>query len=74
MIREQSGNWNIVFLKTLNALEFNLNNDTITFNIIGGIIHFKFFFGDKNPETVIRKYHQYINGYTIIPFWSFGNH
>jgi len=52
-----------VYLKTSNALDFIIEDNSIGFNIIGGIIHFKFIFGDKNPETAIKKYHYYINGY-----------
>ncbi len=41
--------------------------------IIGGIIDFKFFIGGTAKE-VITKYHKYLNGWAIHPFWSSGYH
>jgi len=57
-----------VYLKTSNALDFIIEDNSIAFHIIGGIIHFKFIFGDKNPETAIKKYHYYINGFNNFIF------
>jgi len=37
---------------------------------VGGIIHFKVFIGDKNPETAIKLYHNYLGGgHALPPFW-----
>jgi alpha-glucosidase len=41
--------------------------------IVGGIIDFKFFIGSSAKE-VIAKYHRYLNGWAIHPFWSSGYH
>ena len=30
--------------------------------------------GDKNPETLIKRYHQYIGGAHVPPFWALGYH
>ena len=29
---------------------------------------------EKLPEEVTRLYHEYINGWAMMPFWSFGYH
>ena len=34
----------------------------------------KFFFGDRDPEEVVKAYHNYVNGFTLMPFWSMGIH
>lgn len=42
---------------------------------MGGIFHWKIFLGDKNPETAIKMYHEYLGGgHSIPPFWSMGFH
>ena len=46
----------------------------LDFKVTGGIFDFKFFLGDEYPDTAIKKYHAYINSYTLIPFWAFGFH
>lgn len=40
--------------------------------MIGGNIDFRFFLGDSNPETAVKMYHRYVNGYTLHPFWAQG--
>ncbi|KAL4493955.1 hypothetical protein ABPG72_021972 [Tetrahymena utriculariae] len=49
-------------------------NSHLTYKVIGGNIDFKFFIGDSNPETSIKLYHNYINGWILHPFWSSGFH
>lgn len=44
----------------------------LTYKIIGGYFDFRFFLGDKYPETSIKLYHNYVNGYTLHPFWVQG--
>lgn len=46
----------------------------MTYHSIGGNVHFLIFIGDKNPEKLIRHYHEYIGGIHIPPFWSLGWH
>lgn len=53
--------------------------ETITYKTVGGVIDLKFFIGNhgnkKNyPEEVIKMFHDFIGGYTLQPFWSFGFH
>lgn len=48
---------------------------TINFKVVGGIIHFRCFFGtDIYPDTILKKYHDYLGGWNLPPFWSFGWH
>ncbi|EAR88123.1 family 31 glycoside hydrolase (macronuclear) [Tetrahymena thermophila SB210] len=49
-------------------------NSHLTYKVIGGNIDFKFFIGDSNPETSIKLYHNYANGWILHPFWSSGFH
>ncbi|KAL4493956.1 hypothetical protein ABPG72_021973 [Tetrahymena utriculariae] len=49
-------------------------NSHLTYKCIGGNIDFKFFIGDSNPETSIKLYHNYINGWALHPFWVQGFH
>lgn len=46
----------------------------MSFKVGGGIIEMKFFFGDRDPEEVVKAYHNYVNGFTLMPFWSMGIH
>lgn len=50
------------------------SGSNLDFKVTGGIFDLKFFLGDEYPDTAIKKYHAYINSYTLIPFWSFGFH
>lgn len=46
----------------------------ITYKSIGGIIDFRFFVGNNDPESVVQRFNL-INGRADIPpFWSFGYH
>ena len=73
--KEKSGMFHAVFLKNVNAMQFQFSNENeLTFRIMGGIIDLKFFIGNEYPETAIKKYHSYINGFSMIPFWAFGLH
>jgi alpha-glucosidase (family GH31 glycosyl hydrolase) len=74
--KEQSGNWTMMLLRNINAMDCIMNNSqsiqTLTYKITGGILDFNFFLGDANPETVVASYHQWLGKWTIHPFWSFG--
>jgi len=65
----------MVLLRSINGLliEYNVNSN-LTYKLIGGNLEFKFFLGDNMPETVVKQYHNYINGWTLHPFWSQGFH
>ena len=79
LMREKSGLFHIVYLRNSNGMDVLLdrNNETeiITYKLTGGVIDLKFFIGnEKSPEEVVKMYHQYLGGYFIQPFWSFGFH
>ena len=76
LTKEKSGNFHIVLLKNVNGMQFEFNEQNeLTFKIIGGgIIDLKFFLGSKKPETALKKYHLFINGFSMMPFWAFGLH
>ena len=61
LMKEKSNNFHVVFLKNSVAMDVEVRND-LTYRIIGGVFHFKFFLGDKNPETAIKMYHEYLGG------------
>ena len=77
MVREnQTGFWDIVYLRNSNAMDFKFSAEskTLEFFLTGGMIELKFFFGTALPDNVIKLYHNYINGWTLMPFWSHGYH
>lgn len=76
LMREKSGKWHMMFLRTTNALDFDFNSTdkSLKYMITGGELELKFFLGDEYPDTVIKMYHNYINKWTMMPFWSFGYH
>lgn len=38
-------------------------------------MHWKFFFGDTDPENAVKTYHDYLGGgFLVPPFWSLGFH
>ena len=87
LMREKEGFFHLVYLRNSNGMDVFLNNtvimvdngfyeETITYKLTGGVIDLKFFIGgdDKSPEEVVKMYHEYLGGYTMQPFWSFGFH
>ena len=39
-------------------------------------MHYKLFIGEigESADSVLRKYHNYLKGYSIPPFWAMGFH
>ena len=71
----KSGLFHTVFLRNSNAMDIVIDQSQVmTFKLTGGIIDFIFFLGDKNPQTSLDMYHEYIGGWSLPPFWSFGYH
>ena len=62
----------VLFRNTYGMQADYVKNKTLTFKVIGGNIDFRFFLGDSNPETAVKMYHRYVNGYTLHPFWVQG--
>ena len=57
-----------IIKSTKNGIHF------LTFKTIGGILDFRFFVGDNNPEQTLRPFQEYIGKSVIPPFWSLGFH
>jgi alpha-glucosidase (family GH31 glycosyl hydrolase) len=74
--KEQSGNWSMMLLRNINAMDCIMNNSQsfqqLTYKITGGILDLNFFLGDANPETVVSNYHTFLGKWTVHPFWSYG--
>ena len=52
----------------------NNNKHYITYKVIGGVIDFRFFLGEQNPQAVVERLNIYSGRAAIPPFWSFGFH
>jgi len=76
LMREASGKWHMVYLRTTNAMDiyFDASKKTLKYSTTGEFLELKFFIGDEYPDTVIKMYHNYINGWAVQPFWSHGYH
>lgn len=74
--KEKSGNWSMMLLRSINAMDCVMNNSQgfqqLTYKITGGILDFNFFLGDASPETVVSAYHAFLGKWTVHPFWSYG--
>ena len=67
LFKEKAGFFDMLLLRTTNALEFVVDRDSnhqriLTFKITGGTLDFRFFIGDTNPENVTKLYHTYLGG------------
>ena len=67
-----------MYLRNSNAMDvIKSTQDSIhyiTYKIIGGIVDFRFFIGEDNPELTLQKLNQYSGIAAIPPFWSLGFH
>ncbi len=50
------------------------NKHYITYKVIGGVLDFRFFLGEQNPEATIERLNAYSGRSEIPPFWGFGFH
>jgi len=53
-IKENSGNFHLNYLRNNNAMDvivqnYSANQYTFTYKVIGGVLDFRFFLGDRNP-------------------------
>eukprot|EP01083_Nonionella_stella_P273802 929074_1 len=62
-----------VFLRNANGMDVHLGDDSLKFDVIGGILDFYFFMG-PDPESVIRQYHEVIGFPMMPPYWTLGFH
>ena len=74
LIQDNNLTSNLILFKNANPTDVIIsdNYQTIKYITIGGIIDFKIFIGDERIENVIKSYHNYLNRYEILPFWSLG--
>lgn len=75
MLREKSNNFHIVFLRNSHPMdvEISQNVSKLCYKVVEGILEFKIFLG-SDPQSTIKQFHHYINGYSLFPFWSLGYH
>mmetsp|Transcript_23635 Transcript_23635/g.20554 ORF Transcript_23635/g.20554 Transcript_23635/m.20554 type:complete len:155 (-) Transcript_23635:1603-2067(-) len=67
----------MVLLRSSNAMDVVIENQVLTYKVIGGVIDLNFFLGGDDPafpETVVKQYHTYVGGWIMHPFWAFGHH
>ena len=76
LMREKSGYYHINYLRNSFAMdiELDLQNNKLKYLILGGVLDFTLFLGNKKPENVIKMYHKFLGGWMIPPFWSLGLH
>ena len=77
--REKAKKFHMNYFRSSNALDVIVEEDSsdnyvLTYKTIGGIIDFRFFMGELNPEAVVEKLHGYMGTSAIPPFWSLGFH
>lgn len=68
--------YHLAYFKNTFGLQINSinNSEEIVYHSVGGTIQFILVLGDKNPEEVLQRYHAYIGGSYIPPFWGLGWH
>ena len=66
----------MIYFKNTHAfnLETSSNTSSLKYISTGGNIHFVILVGDKNPENLLKRYHNYIGPANIPPFWALGYH
>lgn len=79
LIRENSGNYHLNYFRNNNAMDiivaaYSVNQYTVTYKTIGGVLDFRIFLGEKNPEAAIQKFQIYEGRSQVPPFWSLGFH
>ena len=62
------------FFNNRNIKKSATGNNLITYKVVGGVFDFSIFLGNENPENVTKKYHKFLGGYALPPFWSMGFH
>lgn len=79
LTREGQDNFHITLLRNSNAMDVVLSNHTnstflFTYKLIEGVIDFRLFDGEKDPEAVIKRFHEYSGPSMVSPFWAMGFH
>ena len=74
LFQAKNGTFYTVLMKNSNAMDILIHNSTLTYKMVGGVIDLIIFVGDKYPDTSLKKYHEYIGKFHILPFWAMGFH
>ena len=74
LAKSSKGNFNLVHLRNSNAMQVAVQGEIkqMTVQVTGGVLDFIVFLGDHNPETAVQRYHDYLGGWQMPPFWSLG--
>ncbi|WIA20052.1 hypothetical protein OEZ85_005917 [Tetradesmus obliquus] len=62
-----------VLLLNSNGMDVLLNQTSLTYRAIGGLVELYLFLG-PTPEAVIRQYHELIGRTAMQPYWALGAH
>jgi alpha-glucosidase len=54
-------------------MDIILQEESLTYRVIGGVLDFYFFAGPK-PADVVRQYQDVIGKPAMVPYWSLGFH
>lgn len=78
LVQERSGNFHVGLFRSLAPLDVALQAErgasSIEFRLASTVVDMKFFIGNDNPETSVKKYHLYLGGWQQQAFWAFGHH
>ena len=77
--REVGHKFHMSYFRSSNALDVIAQNTEpnrykLTYKTIGGIIDFRFFLGQFNPEPLVLRFQNYLGRSAVPPFWSLGYH
>lgn len=62
--------FHIIYLRNAGGMQLEYQQEnSITWKATTGIMDFKMFI-DNKAEDVIKRYHRYINGAILHPFWA----
>lgn len=54
--------------------QYKDNKTFLIYKVIGGILDFRFFLGEQNPDQTVKKFQAYAGRSAMPPFWSLGFH
>ena len=64
-----------VFLRNSNGMDVVLDNTSLTYRVIGGVLDFYFFVSEMGlPDEIIQSYLEVIGRPAMPPYWALGYH
>lgn len=66
--------FHLVYFKNVYPMNVKLEGEDIQWDATGGDAHFLLFVGQKEPEILLKRYHEFIGPGHIPPFWAMGWH